>query len=102
MSKFTFLSIISLFLTVSVYAQTYSGGSGTAQDPYLISSKADMAALAIAVNDGNAYSGKHFLLTQDLTGISTRIGNSSTNCFKGVFDGGGYACIEGRSENKTV
>jgi hypothetical protein len=50
-----------------------------------------MAALAMAVNDGNKYSGKYFLLTQSLTGISTRIGNLQTNCFSGIFDGGGYA-----------
>ncbi|GHT50191.1 hypothetical protein AGMMS49982_05080 [Bacteroidia bacterium] len=71
-------------------AQTYSGGSGTSQDPYLIASKADMAALATAVNGGTTYSGRYFLLTQNLTGITTRIGNSGTNSFQGTFDGGGY------------
>lgn len=75
-------------------AQTYSGGSGTETDPYLISSNADMVALANAVNNSSNYSkDKHFLLTQDLTGITTVIGTSSTSSytFQGIFDGGGHS-----------
>ena len=69
--------------------QTYSGGSGTAADPFLISSNADMAALADAVNSGNNYSGSYFLLTQDITQtVTTVIGSDNTYCFQGVFDGG--------------
>ena len=75
-------------------AQTFSGGTGTEASPYLISSKADMEALADAVNDGESYTGKHFLLTRDLTAasdtVTTVIGNSDSTPFSGNFDGGGY------------
>jgi hypothetical protein len=71
--------------------QTYSGG-GTEADPYLISSKADMEALASAVNGNSDYSsGKYFRLTQDITDtITTIIGQDDSHLFKGVFDGGGH------------
>jgi hypothetical protein len=71
-------------------AQIYSGGAGTEADPYLISSKVDMVALASAVNGNSDYSsGKYFLLTQDITDtITTIIGRNDTCSFKGVFDGG--------------
>jgi len=83
--------IICLFaINTTLTAQTYSGGTGTQSDPYLISTRADMATLAMAVNDGNEYSGKYFLLTENLTDISTVIGNTSSNYFSGIFDGGGY------------
>jgi len=76
-----------LFITLSAIAQTYSGGSGTEADPYLISSKADMQALTTAYNT----SGKYFLLTQDITeAVTTIIGTNSTYPFRGTFDGGGY------------
>ena len=90
MKKQIITIIISLFFTINfnLTAQTYSGGSGTEADPYLISTRADLATLATTVNGGNNYSGKYFLLTQNLTNISTIIGSS--NYFSGVFDGGGY------------
>ncbi len=85
---------IVLFLSgTNLIAQTYSGGSGTENDPYLISSNADMETLANAVYNGTNYSqGKYFLLTADLTGITTIIGNSgtTTKTFQGNFDGGGH------------
>jgi hypothetical protein len=91
MKKIIYSTIICLFFITSNYAQTYSGGNGTAASPYLISSKADMATLAMVVNGGTNYSGKHFRLTQNLIEITTRIGNSSANSFCGTFDGGGYS-----------
>ncbi|MDR3218071.1 MAG: T9SS type A sorting domain-containing protein [Dysgonamonadaceae bacterium] len=91
MQKKIILSLIFCLATLStISAQTYSGGNGTETSPYLISSKADMEALATAVNSGNSYSGKYFLLTQDLTDITTVIGNSNTRYFSGTFDGGGH------------
>ena len=75
-------------------AQTFSGGTGSDTNPYLISSKADMEELATSVNGGMKYVGKYFELTQDITGasnaITTVIGNSATNYFIGVFDGKGH------------
>jgi hypothetical protein len=71
----------------------YSGGNGTEQTPFLISSKEDMLTLALIVNGGNRYLGRYFLLTQDLTGandtITTIIGYSDEH-FDGIFDGGNH------------
>ena len=92
MKKTLFITFLFMLTLFSTYAQTHSGGSGTVNAPYLISSEADMIALANAVNNGTNYSyQKYFLLTQDLTIISTVIGYSSTTryTFQGVFDGGG-------------
>lgn len=94
--KKVLLSIsLCLFVSISTLsAQTFSGGTGSDTDPYLISSKADMEELATSVNGGVKYVGKYFELTQDITGasnaITTVIGNSATNYFIGVFDGKGH------------
>ncbi len=99
MNKTILLIILCLFSVISSFAQTYSGGSGTESDPYLISSKADMEALATAVNGGNTYSGRYFLLMQNLTEITTIIGNSESRYFSGNFDGGG--CVVTANINMT-
>ena len=67
-------------------------GEGTAENPYIINSDADLKALQEIVNNGNEVSGKYFRLDADIYGgnIST-IGNSSQNPFKGHFDGNGHA-----------
>ena len=104
MKKVIVFGLIALLVELTnnvVYGQNYSGGSGTQTNPYLISSKADMEALATAVNGGNNYAGKYFLLTQDLTGendsVSTVIGSYVRDVrhssfidrpFNGTFDGG--------------
>ncbi|MDR1737235.1 MAG: hypothetical protein LBR66_00230, partial [Candidatus Symbiothrix sp.] len=86
--KIFLLLILFAALYSNIAAQTYSGGSGTESDPYLISSKADMIALATAVNGGTTYSGKYFLLTADISGITTCVGYQ--NQFSGTFDGNGH------------
>ena len=92
MKKSVFATIIGLLATISAFA--YSGGNGTEQEPYLISSKADMEELATTVNKGQTYEGVYFLLTRDLTGeddvISSIIGTSNTRYFSGIFDGDGH------------
>ena len=95
MRNLSFIIICGCLLcAASATAQTYSGGNGTENNPYLIFSNADMVTLAVAVNNGTDYSqGKYFLLTQNLSGINTVIGNSTsgdTKAFQGIFDGGGY------------
>ncbi|MDR1115371.1 MAG: hypothetical protein LBL33_04365, partial [Tannerella sp.] len=89
MTKKFFTVALCLCLAAGAFAQ-YSGGDGTVNDPYLISTKADMEALATAVNGGTNYTGKYFLLTADLTGITTIIGLEYARPFKGNFDGGGH------------
>ena len=75
------LSIARLLVTVAgviVAAQTAwaeatvsfpttSGGSGTSEDPYKISSTADLDKLAADVNSGTYYKGFYFIVTQDIT-----------------------------------
>lgn len=89
MKKLILLSLACVFISTSIFSQTYSGGSGVLTDPYLISSKADMEALATAVNGGKKYEGIYFKLTQNITGVTTIIGNSSRP-FCGHFRGEGY------------
>jgi PKD repeat protein len=74
-------------------AATYSGGSGTAGDPYLISTPADLITLSNPANSSD-WSNRYFLLTNDIdmNGVAgfTPIGTSA-NDFGSVFDGAGYA-----------
>ena len=91
----------SVLLTVSLatFAQ-FSGGNGTENNPYMITTPAELAQLATYVNDGNtAYNDKHYKLGNDLdlsayqTGSgwnpigSYSYGSSSNKSFNGVFDG---------------
>lgn len=85
------------------YAEEDFAGSGTKEDPYLISSDLELAKLARDVNTGSSMamkSGEYFKLTKDIDlkhGIWTPIG--STKCikkfpdryFSGIFDGDGHA-----------
>lgn len=80
-------------------------GSGTQNNPYLISTKDDLVALADAVNNGTTYSGKFFKLTADIdlegseSSQWTPIG-SQNKPFSGTFDGGGHT-ISGLYINTT-
>jgi hypothetical protein len=71
-------------------------GSGTEGDPYQISSVADWNALAADVANGNDYIGKYFVLTANITGITTTIGcqlgaqANTRKRFAGTFDGDGH------------
>ena len=93
--------------------EDFGGGSGTEDDPYLISNGAQLAKLAQDVNGGNRYSGKYFKLTNDIwlnntdgwrdwgastSGLNkwTAIGyyesvSINVKAFSGTFDGGGHA-----------
>lgn len=87
---------------VEFYAKTYAGGTGTKEDPYIISTDLELAKLANDVNTGSSMamkSGEYFKLTKDIDlkhGIWTPIG--STKCLKkdpdryfaGIFDGDGH------------
>ncbi len=73
-------------------ATSFGGGKGTATDPYLINSGAELAYLAKQVNSGKTYANKHFSLTADLDlkgRAFTPIGTYDKP-FSGVFDGGGH------------
>ncbi len=73
----------------------YWTGTGTEDDPYLITSIAGMSHLAEEVNNGNTYEGKHFALGADLEYDRTvennfePVGNLA-HYFEGSFDGRGH------------
>jgi hypothetical protein len=80
-----------LFLTLPVRAQ-YGGGSGTAEDPYLISTAEQMNAIGANLGDWD----RHFKLMADIdlsiyTGTDFNIiGYGLFPAFTGVFDGNGH------------
>lgn len=98
-------------------AEKFAGGAGTVDDPYKISTGAELAYLAQQVNAGESYSGKYFTLTSDIqlneldkdgmpkaaegqTGAYPwiPIGNNKKK-FQGTFDGAGHT-VEGLYINK--
>jgi hypothetical protein len=76
-------------LSVRLVSETMFPGSGTAEDPYIIYSEATWNYLAETVNAGNTYSGKFFRQTEDIS-VTTMVGNSESNSFRGTFDGNGH------------
>lgn len=83
---------------VKFYADDYKGGTGSKEDPYLISSDLELAKLARDVTNGKSqtmYSGKYFQLSSNIDlskGIWMPIGTlNDTNAgfFGGTFDGDG-------------
>ena len=82
----TIMIVALLMLTQGVWAWQ---GSGTADDPYLISSTADWQALAQQVADGESFSGKTFRMTADIDAQGTSVGTAE-HPFDGTFDGWDY------------
>ena len=85
------LTLLALLAFVQgAWAQsTFGGGSGTVDDPYLISTKENWDALAVDVNNGITYSGVYFKQTAQIF-PGKMIGNSDENSFQGIYDGNGY------------
>ena len=84
------IALLSALLPMTgTWAQTFSGGSGTEQDPYKIASEADLNTLAGLCTPYTAAQanteGKFFKLTQDLdlTGATFK----QLDCFYGTLDG---------------
>ncbi|MBO4204384.1 alpha/beta fold hydrolase [bacterium] len=107
---FSWAVILPFFFFVmhsSLYAGAFSGGSGTANDPYLLGSKADFDALADSIDAHDFWSeGKYFVLIRDITEPITRvIGNfisplGRDTKFLGYFDGRGHVVsLDLRKEN---
>ena len=88
--KLSFHLILSLtaMLTMAQTAMAAITGSGTADDPYLISSTEDWNTFANNVNNGTSYSGQTVKLNADIS-VTTMVG-SWDNPFNGTFDGGGH------------
>lgn len=84
-------SMISLFFAFNAFGGTYSGGSGTTADPYLISTVADMNEIGTDPNDWD----KEFVLTSNIdlsgyTGTQYNIIGTEVTAFTGKFDGQGH------------
>ncbi len=117
----------AVVMPVSAVDSTFGGGTGTEDNPYVISTAEHLSQLAADVNGGNNYSDKYFQMTNDitLTGEWVSIGtlemrNESRNIidsdlqeyispfrknyfwlgehFDGIFDGGGYT-VSGLSQD---
>ena len=86
---FTFLLAVLLVTCFTSTAWAWSG-SGTENDPYLISSAADWNELSTN-SQSNTYAGVYFRLTEDIS-VGTMIGSESdaTGRFAGIFDGNGH------------
>lgn len=78
------VSILALIMAAQAFAWS---GSGTENDPYLITSTGDMAQLAEDVNNGNTYVGAYFKLANDLDFSSvTRDADGNNYTPIGYFD----------------
>ena len=73
------------------YTEMYfSGGEGTASNPFLISDADDWNRLANAVKDGYSFSGMYFQLTDNIS-VTKMVGETVDNRnFSGTFDGDGH------------
>ena len=126
-SKFLSLLLAVLCFTalpISAFAVTppnefLSGGSGTQDDPWLISTAADLKALADILNSGNAstydahgddcgagnFHGYYFKQTADidLQGIENwePVGYNGSTYFAGNYDGNGYIIRNAKSTGKV-
>ena len=71
---------------------SFSWGSGTEDEPYLIADGSDLAYLATQVRNGNTYEGQYFQLTNDidLGGRDWTPIGTNQNSFRGIFDGAGH------------
>src|SRR4030042_1507990 len=88
----TILFLIAVCLLALPAAAQYSGGSGTADDPYQIATAADLIALGGTPGDYD----KHFILTADID-LTTYCSDNAAPAwrpvgtydlaFTGVFDG---------------
>jgi hypothetical protein len=91
MKKLTYLVTlvvsVALCLAASPAWAKYSGGSGTAQDPYQIATAADMNAIGTDSNDFD----KYFVVTTDID-MSSIPGTAYNRIypFTGAFDGNGH------------
>ncbi len=74
-------------------AGIFSGGKGTKEQPYQISTSKELLAFAESVDNGVTYEGMYVALTADIDlaqNIWNPIGNDSGNNFNGTFLGQGY------------
>ncbi len=96
-NKLFLLLLVLLAFGQTAWAQ-FSGGDGTANNPYQISTEADWIALCSNVNNSTStYEGNFFKLMADITVEETfstaptkMVGISENVNFRGTFDGNGH------------
>ena len=85
---------------------TASGGSGTLEDPYKISSTSDLNQLAEDVNNGITYQDVYFKLTQNITYSTSGLSEENSNFtpIGGRPGGGDYKLFSGHfdGDGKTI
>ena len=107
------LCLAAALVPVTAFAgggPSFGGGTGTKEDPWLITSRENLIALAEFLNSGDAATnynncdGYYFKQTADidLTGVKWEpIGYSSGTCFSGNYDGDGHIIANAYSEGKA-
>ena len=86
---------LALVQTETRAGSTFSGGSGSQEDPYLISTAEDLVQLSDNVQAKEMYAGKYFKMTNDIDmssvdnflPIGNNIESTDVKAFAGVFDG---------------
>lgn len=83
------------YYSIDLYADNYTRGTGTKEDPFIISSDLELAKLAHDVETWQMKESKYFKLAKDISldkGLWMPIGNTKYNWayFKGKFDGDGH------------
>ena len=113
------LCLVMALVPMTAFAEEtplFGGGTGTQEDPWLITSQEDLIALAEFLNSGNAETfdtenagvgnchGYYFKQTADidLTGVTWEpIGYSGSYYFAGNYDGGGHSITNAVSTGKV-
>ena len=113
------LCLVMALVPMTAFAEetpSFGGGTGTQEDPWLITSQEDLIALAEFLNSGNAETfdteaagvgnchGYYFKQTADidLTGVTWEpIGYSGGCYFAGNYDGGGHSITNAVSTGKV-
>ena len=116
---FLALCLVMALVPMTAFAEetpSFGGGTGTQEDPWLITSQEDLIALAEFLNSGNAETfdtenagvgnchGYYFKQTADidLTGVTWEpIGYSGSYYFAGNYDGGGHSITNAVSTGKV-
>ncbi len=90
---FLILSILLALLTIGQAKAQGLTGSGTTDDPYLISSNADWTSFAQSVTNDTTYAGQTVKLTADITATvmaGSHTDETNYHAFSGTFDGDGH------------
>ena len=113
------LCLVMALVPMTAFAEetpSFGGGTGTQEDPWLITSQEDLIALAEFLNSGNAATfdadgasvgnchGYYFKQTADidLTGVTWEPTGYSGSCyFAGNYDGGGHSITNAVSTGKV-